>query len=46
MNMPGIERSRVDNSWCVYSKYFECLCPWFLIPFALLFAIFASGPKK
>jgi len=46
MNIPKVERSRVDNRWCVYSRYFESLCPWYFIPILMIFAAFASGPKK
>lgn len=45
MNVPKIERSRVDARWCVYSKYYECLCSWLLIPVAVIKAMFASPPK-
>lgn len=28
----GVERSMVDNRWCVYGPRGEALCPWFLVP--------------
>ena len=46
MNIPKVERSRIDPSWCVYSRYYEVLCPWYLVPFLMISAMFASPPKK
>jgi hypothetical protein len=35
--MIGIERSRVDGRWCVFSRYRETLCPEWAIP--IFFAV-------
>lgn len=40
MNIPRIERSRVDDRWCVYTPTFEAQCPWFLVPVVWVLAIF------
>ena len=31
-----IERSRVDNRWCIYTKYSEMLVPFWGIPIGLV----------
>ncbi len=40
MHVPGIERSRMDDRWCVFTPTTETLCPWWAVPMVFLFLIF------
>lgn len=41
MKLPKIERSRVDERWCVYTDTFESLCPVWLMPVVWIRAVFS-----
>lgn len=41
MKIPKMERSKVDNRWCIYTDTFEALCPLLMAPFVWLRAVFS-----
>jgi len=41
---PRIERSRVDNRWCVHNYKYEALCWGWQIPLVFIAALFSKEP--
>lgn len=36
IQLPKVEKSRVDNRWCVWVEREETLCPTWMVPFVWL----------